>query len=344
MTPEGMMKAVYLVEAGKFAQKEVPVPQPGPREVLVAVKSCGVCGSDIHFYEHGRIGDFVVREPVILGHECAGEVVALGPDVGTLKVGDRVAMEPGIPCRRCDYCLSGRYNLCRDVIFMSAPPDDGFFCEFAALPEDFAYKLPETVSYEAGATVEPLAVGLHAAVLVGLQPGERVVVLGAGPIGLLAVAVARAFGATEVTAVDLIPMRLDFARRMGASRTVNAREEDAGETLKDSADVVLDCVAVAKTLTQAFEIIRPGGRVAWVGMAAEVAEVPFQKFQAKEAIVTGVFRYANRFRTAVNLLASGRIDSEPLITHRFRFPQVEEAITFAAQNRERALKTMVNFG
>ncbi|MCK4374080.1 MAG: NAD(P)-dependent alcohol dehydrogenase [Candidatus Brocadiae bacterium] len=338
------MKAVYLEEVGKFALREIPVPRPGPRDVLVAARSVGVCGSDIHYFEHGRIGDFVVEKPMILGHECAGEVVEVGPEVRMLAVGDRVALEPGIPCRHCKNCLSGRYNLCADVVFMATPPYDGAFCEYVLSPEDFAYKLPETVSYEAGATVEPLAVGLHAAVLVGLQPGERVVVLGAGPIGLLAVAVARAFGATEVTAVDLIPMRLDFARRMGASRTVNAREEDAGETLKDSADVVLDCVAVAKTLTQAFEIIRPGGRVAWVGMAAEVAEVPFQKFQAKEAIVTGVFRYANRFRTAVNLLASGRIDSEPLITHRFRFPQVEEAITFAAQNRERALKTMVNFG
>ncbi|MGD2175662.1 MAG: NAD(P)-dependent alcohol dehydrogenase [Candidatus Brocadiaceae bacterium] len=338
------MKAVYLVARGEFDLREVPVPEPGPGEVLVAVRSCGICGSDIHFYEKGRIGDFVVAEPLVLGHEAAGEVVGLGADVRALERGDRVAVEPGIPCRRCEYCLSGRYNLCPDVMFLSAPPHDGFFREYVSVPEEFAYRLPESVSMEAGATVEPLAVGLHAVGLVGLGPGERVAVLGTGPIGLLAIAAARAAGATEVAAVDLVPMRLEFALRMGATVAVNAGEEDASVALADWADVVLDCVAVSQTLTQAFDIIRPGGRVAWVGMAGSVAEVPFQKFQLKEASVTGVFRYANRFGSAVNLLASGMIDPLPLVTHRFEFPRVEDAVEFAAQNRQLALKTMVNFG
>ncbi len=337
------MRAVYLEEAGRFALKEVPVPEPGPRDVLVAVKACGVCGSDIHFYEHGRIGEFVVREPLVLGHECAGEVAATGPQVRSLKVGDRVALEPGIPCRHCRYCFSGRYNLCRDVAFMSAPPDDGFFREYAALPEDFAHRLPDEVSDEAGATVEPLAVGLHAIALVGLEPGQSVAVLGAGPIGLLAIAAARALGAGDITAVDLVPRRLEFARRMGASQAYNAAATDVAKALRDSADVVLDCVATDETLAQAFHIIRPGGRVAWVGMAAEVARVPFQMFQAKEALVTGVFRYANRFKAAIGLLASGKVDTGPLITHRFRFPDVAQAIEFAARSRDVALKTMVNF-
>ncbi|GAH78503.1 unnamed protein product, partial [marine sediment metagenome] len=198
------------MEAGKFRTKEVPIPRPGPREVLVAVKSCGVCGSDIHFYENGRIGDFVVRKPVVLGHEVAGEVVELGSEARMLKVGDRVAVEPGIPCRHCDYCRSGRYNLCRNVVFLSAPPHDGFFREYVAIAEDFAYRLPDNVTMEAGATIEPLAVGLHATGLIGLRAGDDVVVLGAGPIGLLATAAARALGAARITAVDLIPLRLEF--------------------------------------------------------------------------------------------------------------------------------------
>jgi len=337
------MKGVFLTEAGRFETREMPVPKPGPRDVLVAIKSCGICGSDIHFYEHGRIGDFIVREPLILGHEGAGDVVEIGPEVKALRPGDRVALEPGIPCRHCQHCLGGRYNLCRDVVFMSAPPYHGFFREYVALPEDFAYRLPDSVSTEAGATVEPLAVGVHAIGLVGLKPGETAVVLGAGPIGLVTVAAARACGATDIATVDLIPMRLDAARRMGASRTVNAREEDVSEALRDSADVVLDCVAVPETFHQAFDIIKPGGRVAWVGMASDVAQVPFQKFQAKEALVTGVLRYANRFRTAVGLLAAGMVDTNPLITHRFRFPQVAEAMAFAARNRSHALKTLINF-
>jgi len=343
MCPGQKMRAVYLEERGRFALKEVPVPRPGRDEVLVAVKACGVCGSDIHFYENGRIGDFVVREPLVLGHEAAGEVIEVGPDVRTLKPGDRVALEPGIPCRRCRYCLSGRYNLCRDVVFLSAPPHDGFFRQFAAVPEDFAHRLPEGVSMEAGATVEPLAVALHAVGLVGLRAGEKVAVLGTGPIGLLAIAAARAVGAGEIAAVDLVSMRLECALKMGAARTVNAAEQDAGEVLRDFADVVLDCAAVDRTLRQAFDIIRPGGRVAWVGMAAEEARVPFQTFQVKEALVTGVFRYANRFPTAISLLAGGQLDTAPLITHRFAFPRAGEAVEFAARNRDVALKTMVTF-
>jgi L-iditol 2-dehydrogenase len=343
MAKAAKMKGVFLVEAGKFETRDMPMPRPGPRDVLVAVKSCGICGSDMHFYEHGRIGDFVVKAPLVLGHEAAGEVVEVGAEVKSLRAGDRVAIEPGIPCRHCAHCLGGRYNLCHDVVFMSAPPHHGFFREYVALPEDFAYKLPENVSIEAGATVEPLAVGIHAASLVGLRAGETAVVLGAGPIGLVTVAAARAFGATDITAVDLIPMRLDAARGMGASRTVNAQEENVSEALRDSADVVLDCVAVAETFQQAFDIIKPGGRVAWVGMASDIAQVPFQTLQVKEALVTGVFRYANRFGTAVSLLSAGMIDTAPIITHRFRFPDVAEAMRFAVGNRALALKTIVTF-
>jgi L-iditol 2-dehydrogenase len=336
------MRAVYQVGVDRCEVREVPLPRTGEREALVAVKACGICGSDLHFYTHGRIGEFVVRDPLVLGHEAAGEVVELGPGVRTLKLGDRVALEPGVPCRRCSYCLSGRYNLCRDVVFYSAPPHDGFFREYVALPEDFCYRLPQSVSTEAGATVEPLAVGLHAIALVGLRPGDAVVVLGAGPIGLLATAAARALGAGRITAVDLAPARLEFALKMGADRTVPAAE--AAETLRDSADVVLDCVAVEETLAQGVEIITPGGRIAWVGMGAHTATLPFQQFQVKEALVTGVFRYANRFGPAVALLASGAVKTDLLITRRFRFPEVAEALDYARDNRQSALKTMVNFG
>ena len=341
MATKRMMQAVYQVGINKSETRKVPVPRPGAHEVLVAVKSCGVCGSDLHFYLHGGIGNFIVRDPLVLGHEAAGEVVELGPEVKSLKLGDRVAMEPGIPCRRCAHCLSGRYNLCRDVVFYSAPPYDGFFREFVALPEDFCYVLPDNVTTEAGATVEPLAVGLHAIALVGLKPGDEVVVLGAGPIGLLATAAARALGAGRITAVDLAPRRLEFALKMGADRTVPAAE--AAEALKDSADVVLDCVAVEETLAQAVGIIKPGGRIAWVGMGAQTATLPFQAFQVKEALVTGVFRYANRFGPAVALLASGAVVTDPLITRRFKFPDVAGALAYARDNRQSALKTMVNF-
>jgi L-iditol 2-dehydrogenase len=337
------MTAVYLAEVGRFETREIPVPEPGPKDVLVAVKSCGVCGSDVHYYEHGRIGDFVVAAPLILGHECAGEVVAAGSQVGTLAPGDRVALEPGIPCRHCKHCLSGRYNLCPDVVFMATPPVDGAFCQYVVSPEDFAYKLPEHVSTEAGATVEPLSVGLHAANLTDLRAGETVVVLGAGPIGLLAVAAANAAGAGHITAVDLVDMRLEAAGRFGAARTVNAAANDVSALLADTADVVMDCVGIPATFAQAFDVAKPGGRVAWIGMGAASAELPLARAQVKELRITGVFRYANVYQSAVNLLGAGKIDTAPIVTHRFAFPQVEEAVRFAHQNREIALKTMVNF-
>jgi L-iditol 2-dehydrogenase len=229
------------------------------------------------------------------------------------------------------------------AFFMASPPYDGAFREYVAWPQDFAYKLPDNVSTEAGATVEPLAVGLHATRLVGLRPGEKVVVLGAGPIGLLAAAASVAGGATDVTSVDLADLRLKAAKDMGATRTLNAAREDVSSVLADWADVVLECVGAEATLAQAFDVARAGGRVAWIGMAADVAPLSVTKAQVKELFVTGVFRYANVYPVAVDLLAAGRIDTAPLVTHRFRFPQVAEAIEFAAHNRHVALKTMVNF-
>jgi L-iditol 2-dehydrogenase len=343
MATEGQMTAVFLEGVHKVVQDEIPIPQPGPRDVLVKMKAVGVCGSDTHYYEHGRIGGFVIREPLILGHECAGEVVEIGSEVTTLEPGDRVALEPGIPCRHCALCLSGRYNLCREVVFMGTPPHHGAFREYVTSPEDFAYKLPEGVSVEVGATVEPLAVGMHACTMVGVRPGESVAVLGAGPIGLLAVSAASAAGAAHITAVDMVPMRLEFAGKMGADRAVDAGQTDVSEELENSADVVLDCAGVEQTLSESLKVARPGGRVGWIGMASDTATVPLIEAQSKELSIVTVFRYANVYDRAVNLLASGKIDTEPLITHKFGFPEVEKALKFASENKEIALKTMVVF-
>ncbi len=312
-----MMKAVYLDAIGKTSIREIPRPRPGEKEVLVRMKSVGVCGSDVHYFQHGRIGDFVVREPLILGHECAGEVVELGPQVTMLEVGDRVALEPGIPCRRCRHCMSGRYNLCQDVQFMATPPVHGAFCEYVTSPEDFAYRLPDNVSYEAGATIEPLSVGMHAVTLARLLPGERVAVLGTGTIGLLAVAAANAAGAGEIAAVDLMPHRLAMAHKMGAAHTLNVSGKDllvclAEEGLVDWADVVMECAGADATIQAAFEVARPGGRVVWIGMGNDTVEVPVIKSLVKELSIYGVFRYANVYRRAVALIAAGTAHHAPV--------------------------------
>jgi L-iditol 2-dehydrogenase len=336
------MTAVFLDEAHEMRTDRIPAPSPGPGQALVAIRSVGICGSDVHYYEHGRIGPYVVEEPLILGHECAGEVIALGEGVKTLREGDRVAIEPGVACRRCHYCKEGRYNLCQELTFMATPPDHGALCEYVAWPEDFLYRLPEGVTNEMGAMIEPLSVGMHAVNLVDLSAGEDVCVLGAGPIGQLAMAAARAAGAGTVSIVDLAQDRLEFAVEYGASRTVNAAEQDVEEALGDSADVVLDCVGLPKTIKQSIAIARPGGRIAWVGMAGEEADVPLPAVQSKELLMTGVWRYANVYPTAVDLMAAGRLDPKPLITHRFSFPdEVEQAFQFAAGQHEGALKTVI---
>jgi len=342
------MQAVFLDKIGVTSIRDIPMPEPGDREVLVQVKAVGVCGSDVHYFVRGRIGDFVVREPLILGHECAGEVVAVGAGVETLKVGDRVALEPGVPCHRCRHCRLGRYNLCREVQFMATPPVHGAFCEYVLSPEDFAYKLPEGVSFEAGAAVEPLSVGMHAITLARLLPGERVAVLGAGPIGLLAVAAANAAGAGEIVAVDLMPHRLELAKAMGATGVINAAQNPPESYLNEDgllnwADLVLECAGADETIRQTIEVARPGGRVVWVGMGNDSVEIPVVKALVKELTIHGVMRYANVYARAIALIAAGKIDPTPLITHRFQFPAVQEALEFAAAGKEGAVKTMVRF-
>ncbi|MFO8007614.1 MAG: NAD(P)-dependent alcohol dehydrogenase [Candidatus Brocadiia bacterium] len=335
------MKAAYMTGPCEVTVREEPRPVPGPGEVLVALNAVGICGSDVHFFQSPALGERARERPFILGHECAGTVVQAGEDVQGLRVGDAVAIEPGVPCGRCAMCREGRYNLCPEEFFMGAPPDEGAFREYVAWPEEFAYRLPEEMDCELGALAEPLAVGLHACNLVDLRGGDRVVVLGAGPIGLLAAAAADANGAAHITVVDLLPDRLAYAAQMGATETVNAAETDVTGALADSADVVLDCVGVAETAAQSFQIARHAGRVAWVGMAASTAEVSLTRARCKELTVVGVFRYANVYPRAVGLLASGRIAAASLITHRFAFPRVQEALTFSAEHPVESLKTMV---
>jgi len=283
-------RAAVLHAAHDVRIEERPVPEPGPREVLVEVTSVGVCGSDVHYYEEGRIGDFVVEQPMVLGHESAGRVAALGEGVTRHRVGDRVTLEPGVPCGRCRECRSGRYNLCRDVRFFATPPIDGAFANFVAIHEDFAFTLPDHVSDDAGALMEPLSVGIWACRKAGVTAGDRVLVTGAGPIGLLAMQVARAFGATETTITDVQPARLEMAARTGATRTLKVDEEpleDAGLEV----DALIECSGVPAALSAGIRVLRPAGTAVLVGMgpSAEGA-VPLQAVQTRENWLTGTFR------------------------------------------------------
>ena len=312
--------------------EDVPVPEPGPREVLVEVRAVGVCGSDVHYYEHGRVGPYVVREPLILGHESGGVIVGRGPGADRHRLGQRVALEPGVPCGRCRQCRAGRYNLCPDVRFFATPPIDGAFCNYVTIHEDFAYPLPDSVSDDAGAMIEPLSVGVWACRKAHLVGGEHVLVTGAGPIGLLAMQAALALGATAVTVTDVSPHRLELARRTGATSVVDLRSQPLGEAAVE-ADVLLECSGHPAALADGIRALRPAGVAVAVGMGpGEETTIPLALLQGRELTLTGTFRYANTYPTAIDLVAAGRVDVEAIVTGHYPLEQAEQALQAGRQD------------
>ena len=342
------MRAVYLHGRGDLRMREEPVPDlASPDDVLLRVSAVGVCGSDCHYYQRGRIGPFQIAEPLILGHECSGTVVAVGEAVKALTPGDRVAVEPGVSCRRCRRCKEGRYNICEnEVVFMGTPPYHGAFREYLTWPADFLFKLPEEVSLEEGAMVEPLAVGIHACRRAGVTPGQSVAVLGAGPVGLLALQAAAAYGASPVIATDVIPLRLQLAQRLGG-KAIDARADDVPSQVREltggrGADVVIETAGTVATIQQAMDLVRTGGVVVLVGLPPEdEAALPVMDMLAREYDVRTVFRYANCYLPALSLIAAGRLDLAPLQTHEFPLARTEEAFRTVIERKAEAVKVLV---
>jgi L-iditol 2-dehydrogenase len=306
--------------------EERPVPEPGPKEVLVEIGAVGVCGSDVHYYEEGRIGSFVVEEPLILGHESMGAVVALGEGVTKHEVGERVTLEPGVPDLTCRECRAGRYNLCPNVRFFATPPIDGAFANYVAIHEDFGYSLPDNLSDNAGALMEPLSVGIWSGRKAGVKAGDHVLVTGAGPVGLLAMQVALAEGATEVTITDVTPQRLEMAERTGATRTINVSDE----SLPDSGvevDALIECSGNERALGDGIRCIRPAGTAVVVGMGpGEESSIPLALIQSREIWLTGTFRYANTYPAAIELAATGKVDLDAIVTGYYGLDDTEEAL------------------
>jgi len=340
------MKAAFLYEPGDIRIEEMDIPVPKDDEALIQIKAVGVCGSDVHFYKVGRIGDFVVESPLVLGHECAGEVVEVGKDVKTLKAGDRVAVEAGVPCRKCDFCRRGRYNLCADVTFLATPPFHGAFREYIAHPEDYLFKLPDNMSYEEGAMIEPLAVGVYAAERGDVNVNHTVAIIGSGPIGLMTLQAVKARGATEVYSTDLEPFRLDFAKKLGASAVINAKEEDPVQKILEytdgGADVVMDAVGYPKTIPQTIKIAKMGATIVWIGMPT-VDEIPIRIVEAicKDVDIRGIFRYANAYKPAIKLVSNGKIDVKSMITNTFSLDDVKEALEYPGKNAGSCIKVIV---
>ena len=343
------MKAVYLHAPGDLRIREEPVPRlGGPDEALIRVAAVGVCGSDCHFYSRGRIGRFVVQEPIILGHECSGTVVEVGAEVEHLKPGDVVAVEPGVPCRRCRRCREGRYNLCeQEVVFMATPGlTHGAFREYLTWPADFLFKLPEGMSAEDGAMVEPLAVGVHACRRGGIAPGQSAAVIGAGPIGLLAAQAAAAYGAHPVIVTDVVSARVALAEKLGMI-AVDAGKVDAVEAIRSHTegrgpDVIIETAGTVPTVREAMAAVKTGGVVVLVGMLPEdEAMLPVMDMIGREYDVRTVFRYANCYPPAISLIAAGRIQLAPLRTHEFPLDETQQAIETMIGDKARAVKVLV---
>jgi L-iditol 2-dehydrogenase len=335
------MRASVLRGVGDVAIEERPVPEPGPGDVLVRIGSVGVCGSDVHYYEHGRIGPYVVDHPLVLGHEAGGEVAAVGPGVTSLTPGQRVSLEPGVPCRSCAQCLAGRYNLCPDVRFFATPPYDGAFCEYVVMPVPFVHAIPDSVSDDAAALLEPLSVGIWASRRGGVTAGSQVLVTGAGPIGLVSLQAARAFGATQVWVSDVNEHRLELARRMGAEVLDVSARPIAEWGIEP--DVLLECSGNARATGEAIHTVARAGTVVLIGMGSDELPIPLPYVQDRELVLTGAFRYANTWTTAIALVASKLVDLDSLVTGHYGLDDVEKALT-AARREPSTVKAVVQPG
>jgi len=331
--------AAVLYGIGDLRIEDHPMPVPGPREVVVQITSVGICGSDVHYYEHGRIGDYVVDAPMVLGHESSGVIVDRGSDARTLPVGQRVAVEPGVPCGHCNQCRQGSYNLCPNVIFFATPPVNGSLARYVAVHEAFAHPVPDSLSDDAAALIEPLSVGVWANRKAGTGIGSRVLVTGAGPIGVLCALSARAAGAAWVGIADVHPARIEAVSAFGLDDVIDAR---TGVDYADfRPDVLLECSGVAPVVGAGIRALQPLGRAVLVGMGAAAEQsLPVATIQNRELTVTGTFRYAHTYPDAIALVASGRIDLDALVGARLPLAESERGLKMGHTDPS-VLKTVV---
>lgn len=332
-----MVQALVLEEKHRLSLREIAVEELlGPRDVRISLRTVGVCGSDIHYYTHGAIGPFVVRAPMILGHEAAGVIVETGSEVRELKPGDRVCMEPGIPNPTSRASRLGKYNIDPSVRFWATPPVHGVLRPTVVHPADFTFKLPDNVSFAEAAMVEPLAVGVHSATKAQVQPGDLAVVIGAGPIGLVTALAALAAGCARLIISDIDDAKLALARKLGAIEAVNIRDSKLVDVVHQQsegwgADVIFECSGNEKAAAEVFDLVCPGGRVVFIGMPLAPISYDVTRAAVKETRVEHVFRYAHVFPRCIAMLASGKIDVKPLITKTFRFQDSVAAFDYAAQ-------------
>jgi D-xylulose reductase len=340
------MKALVLQEKNKLAIMDVDIKEIlGPDDVRIKIHSVGICGSDVHYYTHGKIGNFVVKEPMILGHEASGTIIETGKNVRTLKVGDRVCMEPGIPDLRSRATMEGMYNLDPAVVFWATPPYHGCLRESVVHPAMFTFKLPDNVSYAEGAMVEPLSVGLQAVKKANVKPGDVALVTGCGTIGILAGLAALAGGCSKVIITDVIDPKLKIAASYGMI-PVNIIKQNLQKVVDDvtggwGVDAIFEASGNEAAIANIFQPLCPGGKVVFIGMPVNPVSVDIVAAQAKEARMETVFRYANLYPRALALMSSGKIDVKPLVTDKYKFADAIKAYDYAAKPQPRTVKIVI---
>lgn len=342
-----MARALVLEEARKLALRDIELPQTlGLGDVRIAIDTVGVCGSDVHYYTHGKIGPFVVKEPMVLGHEAAGVITEIGAGVTHLAVGDRVCMEPGIPNPASKASKLGVYNVDPDVQFWATPPVHGCLTPSVVHPAAFTYRLPDTVSFAEGAMVEPFAIGMQAAARTKIKPGDVALVTGAGPIGVMCALAALAGGCAKVFITDLVEEKLQVAAQYDNIEPILIPRNDVSQMLRDAtegwgADVVFECAGAAASIQTALEAVAPAGCVVWVGMPVDPVPVDIVLAQSKEIRMETVFRYANMYDRAIALIGSGKVDLKPLISETFGFEDSIKAFDRAVEARPSDVKIQI---
>ena len=342
------MKAVVLEKKGliqiRDVQKNLTL---GADDVEVAIKACGICGSDVHYYTHGKIGPYVVEQPMILGHEASGLVTAVGSNVKHLKVGDRVCLEPGIPRFNSAETLAGYYNLDPELTFFATPPIDGCLCEKIVHPAAFAFKLPDELSYYEGAMVEPVAIGMQAATKAEIKPGDVAIVFGAGTIGIVTALCALAGGCSDVIVVDMIDEKLKIAASYNNIHALNLKTDDIKAKVMDltagrGCDIAFECSGAKPAILNIHEQVRPAGTVVLVGMPVDPAPFDIVSAQSKELTVKTIFRYANMYPRTIRLIRSGALDIKRLISKVYDFNQAVEGFDRAAGGSLTDVKIMLD--
>lgn len=347
---KGKMRVCVLKGKRELAWEERDIPQPGKGELQIRLEYVGVCGSDLHFYQEGRLANWELNGPLALGHEPGGIVSAIGEGVEGFEIGDRVAIEPGVGCGKCKECLEGHYNLCKNVKFMAIPNEkDGVFSDYCVHEANMCFKLPDNVSTMEGGLMEPLSVGLHGTELSNAKIGETAIVLGSGCIGLCTIMALKARGVSEIYVSDMLDKRLEKAMEVGATRVFNSAKgeniEEFAKTLPGGGvDQVYECAGNRAATLQTCRLIRRAGKVTLVGVSPEpVLELDIATLNAMEGVIYSVYRYRNLYPKAISAVASGAIPLKKIVSHVFPFEDCIHALEYSAEHKDEVIKAVIKF-